>query len=223
MFSCKPENIKEKEFKIGKVSFNYPSDWKLIEPKMIDSYSAYLTNNKDTIFVNYGMYNHKIYENKLSENLRKQFQINGRETVVEIPNSKKGFYSIYVPKLDSLDGIIIFSSFLREEEKVAKILSDFRIDKIGNSKIFNKKSFDHKNKETGITNYESNCLSCHSEYKQIIGRPLNKKFINSKTKDWLKNYLYSAKKIYYSDIKCHQFNQKDSILVNQMVNYLKQN
>ena len=43
MFSCKSENVKAKEFKIGKVSFNYPSDWKLVEPKMIDSYSAYLT------------------------------------------------------------------------------------------------------------------------------------------------------------------------------------
>ncbi|WP_213278570.1 hypothetical protein [Chryseobacterium indologenes] len=221
MFSCKPENVKAKEFKIGKVSFNYPSDWKLIEPKMIDSYSAYLTNNEDTIFINYGRYNHKIYKNKLSENLREQIEINGREAVIEIPNSKQGFYNIYVPKLDSLDGVIISSSSLKDRKKVATILSGFKIDNIGNSNILDKKNFSNKNKETGLTNYEYNCLSCHSENNRVIGRSLDKAFINSKSSEWLTNYLYSDKKSYYTDIKCFQFDKKDSILVNQMVNYLK--
>ena len=222
MFSCNPENLKEKEFKIGKVTFNYPSDWKLVEPKMIDSYSGYLTNNEDTIFINYGMYNHKIYKNKLSENLRKQIEVNGRESVIEIPNSKRGFYNIYVPKLDSLNGIILTSSQLKNKEKVDSILSSFRIDNVGNSNILNKKNFSYKNKETGLTNYEYNCLSCHSEHARVIGRSLDKGFINSKSSKWLKSYLYSDKKNYFSGIKCFQFNQKDSIVVNQMVNYLKQ-
>lgn len=223
-FSCKKEGTQLKEFKIGKISLNYPSNWELTEPKTIDSYYSFITNGRDTIYIEYGMYNRKLYKDGLSDNFLKQITIAGREVSVEIPKEENGFYLMYVPKIDSSNSAIISTTQNGRSEDLSKIFSTIKIDnhKPSEALYFGKLKYENRLAGNGITYYESNCLSCHSEFRTIIGPALDKNLILSKNKKWFKDYLYKKKDKQELGLECFQFEKKDSIIVEQLVKYLKQ-
>lgn len=223
-FSCKKEESLLEEFKIGNISFNYPSDWKLVEPQTIDSYYSFITNERDTIFIEYGMYNRKIYKDGLSDNYLKQITIAGREVSVEIPKEENGSYLIYVPKIDSSSSVTISSTKNGRSEDLSKIFSTIKIDnhKPSEALYFGNLQYANRLIGNGITHYENNCLSCHSEFRTVIGPPLDENLILSKDKKWFKDYLYQKKDKQEFGLECFQFEKKDSIIVEQLVKYLKQ-
>lgn len=223
--SClKKENISLKKFEIGQVKFEYSSEWKLTEKQGIDSYFSYLSKDDDTIYITYGMYNPKIYKEKIKDNLFKQITIDGKEAILEISKNRYGgFTSMYIPKTDSAVGFYMFN----KKGNIQEVLDIFKTIKLGKSirktqLKFNSKEFTNKNDPPGIVFYENNCLGCHSEYRYQIGPSLDSKFIQSKGRFWLKNYIYSKKQSLEDDIKCSQLLKKDSVQVNEMLKYLFQ-
>lgn len=223
-FACKEEKSVPKEFKVGKISFEYPSNWKLVEPQTIDSYYSFITNKKDTIFIEYGSNSNKMYRNALNDNLFKQITAVGREIVIEIPKSEYGSYAVYIPKIDSQTSTVINSTKSGKSEELSKIFSSIKLENHDFSKALDigKVKYVGRSTGTGITHYENNCLSCHSEFNTVIGPPLDQKFILSKDRRWLTDYLYTTKKNDDIGIQCFQFSKRDSIIVNELVRYLKQ-
>ncbi len=223
--SCaKQENISLNQLEVGKVKLEYPSDWKLTKTKAIDAYFSYLSKNGDTICIVYGMYNSKIYKESIKDNIFKQITIDDKEAVLEISKNKnRNFASIYIPKVDSTDGLYMFN----KKGNIQEILDIYKTIKLGKSirkapLQFNLKEITNKKLPPGIAVYENNCLSCHSEFRYEIGPPLDPKFIQSKGKFWLKNYIYSKKKTLEHDIACSQIQKKDSLVVNELLKYLFQ-
>lgn len=224
LLSCKQENNVGLELKIGDFSLHYPSHWKLVEPKTIDSYYSYLTNTKDTLFIHNGMYNSKIYKDSLFNNKFSQIQISDKQAVLEIPKNDIGFYSLYLPKYKSNYTFHIFSNATKRNQEIENIIRSVRLMNSHQIPNFNDIKFVDNKIGTGITNYENNCLNCHSEYRYEIAVPLDSNFIKSKDKNWLKKYLYSQKKNESEyNIKCFQFERKDSMIVKEIVEYLQQN
>lgn len=225
VLSCKKqENISLIRFDIGKIKFEYPSDWKFTEKQGIDSYFSYLSKDGDTIYITYGMYNPKTYKNPIQDHLFKQIPIDGREAVIETSqNEYGGFASIYIPKVDSFESFYMFNKKGNSHE----VLDIYKTFKLGNSTRktplnFNLKEFTNKNSPPGIVLYENNCLGCHSEFRYEVGPSLNQKFIQSKGKFWLKNYIYSKKQPSEYGIECSQIQKQDSLSVNEMLKYLFQ-
>ncbi|MCS3529749.1 hypothetical protein [Chryseobacterium sp. JUb7] len=221
--SCsKQENISIHHFEIGKVKFNYPSDWTFTEMEGIDTYISYLSKNGDTIWIEYGRYNPKIYKNPLQNNLFRQITIDGKEAIFETSKNKQaGLASVYIPKTDSTSGLYMYN----KKGNTQDVLDIYKTIKLGKSirkesLIINQ--FKDKKSPPGIVFYENNCLSCHSEYRFEIGPQLDQKFIQSKGKLWLKNYIYSKKQSMEYGIQCSQIEKQDSSSVNQMLKYLFQ-
>ena len=190
--SCaKQENIPLHRLEVGKVRLEYPSDWKLTKMKGIDSYISYLSKDEDTIFIEYGMYNPKLYKDPLRNNLFKQITIDGIEAVFETSlNNYGGFASIYIPKIDSTDGFYMFN----KKGNIQEVLNIYKTIKLEHSqrkvplKIdFNK--FTDTKSLPGIVLYENNCLNCHSEFRYEIGPSLHSKIIRFKGNFWFKNSL----------------------------------
>jgi hypothetical protein len=220
--SCyKKEAITQQTLDIGNIHLKYPSDWKLTEQQGIDSYFSYLSKNDDTIWIQYGMYNHKIYQNPLNNHLFKQITIDGREAVIETSkNSYGGSACIYIPKTDSMNGFLMFN----KKGSIEEVLAIYKTIRIGNHKIkqrldTNPENFRNKNLPPGIVVYENNCLSCHSERQFIIGPALDRDFIRSKSKNWMKKYICS-KKNPLENIECSQIN--DSIQIKEIMKYMYQ-
>jgi hypothetical protein len=223
--SCtKQENISFHQLEVGKVKFEYPSDWKLTKMKGIDSYISYLSKDKDTIFMEYGMYNPKLYKEPLRNNRFKQMTIDGIEAIFETSsNNYGGFTSIYIPKIDSTDGFYMFN----KNGNIQEVLNIYKTIKLNHSQRksplkINLQEFSDIKSPPGIVLYENNCLSCHSEYRYEIGPSLDPKFIQSKGKFWLKNYLYTKKKTLEYNIECSQIQKKDSVAANELLKYLFQ-
>lgn len=223
LFHCtKQENISLHKFEIGKVEFTYPSDWKLTEKESIDSYFSYLSKDADTICIEYGMYNPKIYKSPLQDNLFRQVTIDGTESIIEIPKTKYGnFASIYIPTIDSADGFYMFKKNGNVEDFL-RICQTIKLNKSIRKKPLDidLKKFRNKNSPPGIVFYEHNCLDCHSEYQYVIGPALDRKFIRSKGRPWFEKYVYSIKHPKEIPIGCTQINEKDSLMVKEMMNYL---
>ncbi|KIC64784.1 hypothetical protein [Chryseobacterium taiwanense] len=221
--SCtKQENISFHQLEVGKVKFEYPSDWKLTKMQSIDSYFSYLSKNGDTICIVYGMYNSKIYKDSIRDNILKQITIDGKEAVFEI-SKNRNFASIYIPKVDSTVGLYMFN----KKGNIQDVLDIYKTIKLGKSirktpLKFNFKENTAPNSLPGIVVYENNCLSCHSEFRYEIGPSLDQKFIQSKGKFWLKNYLYSKKKTLEYNIECSRIQKKDSVTTNELLKYLFQ-
>jgi len=225
VISCeKNESISLIKIDIGKVKFEYPSDWKLTKIQAIDSYFSYLSKNDDTIYINYGMYNPKIYKDPIKDNIFKQITIDGREAVIEISqNVNGGFASIYIPKVDSSNSFYMFNKKGNYDE----VLDIYKTIKLGNSirksaLKLNFQEFKNKNSLPGITLYENHCLGCHSEFRYEVGPPLDQNFIKLKGNLWFKNYIYSKKQPLEYGIECSQIQKQDSLSVNEILKYLFQ-
>ncbi|MEC5173735.1 hypothetical protein QF024_002446 [Chryseobacterium nepalense] len=218
----KQENISLRKFEIEKVEFTYPSDWKLTETEGIDSYFSYLSKDGDTIYIEFGMYNPKIYKSPLQDNLFRQVTIDGTESIIEIPKTKYGnFASIYIPTIDSAGGFYMFNKNGNIEDFL-RIYQTLKLNKSRRKKplIIDLKEFKNKNAPPGIVFYEHNCLDCHSEYHYEIGPALDRKFIRSKGRLWFEKYLYSIKQPKEIPISCTQIDEKDSLMVKEMIHYL---
>lgn len=225
LVSCaKQENFSLNKLEVGKVKFEYSSDWKFTKLKGIDSYFSYLSKDEDTIWIEYGMYNPKIYKQSIQNNLFKQVTINEREVILEVSKDPKvGFASMYIPKVDSINGLYMFN----KKGNIQEVLDIYKTIQLGNSTRkssfeFNFKEFTNKNHPPGIIAYENNCLSCHSEFRYEIGPPLDQKFLHLQGKSWLENYIYSKKKSDEYNIECTQISKKESESVNEMLKYLFQ-
>lgn len=219
----KEEIISRKSVDIGNIHFEYPFDWKLTHRKGIDSYLAYLSKDEDTIWIEYGWYNPKVYNNPLQNNLFKQVTIDGREAILETSrNSMGGFASLYIPKTDSLSGLYM----LNRKGNIKEVLDIYKTLRIGNPKRkhllnFDSKSYKTKNSPPGIVVYENNCLDCHAEYRYMVGPALDINFVWSKGKRWMEKYIANDKKPGESATECSQI--KDSLQIKEITKYLFEN
>jgi hypothetical protein len=151
LFCSRQESNSLDHFKIEKVMFDYPSDWKLTETKSIDSYFSYLSKNGDTICIVYGMYNSKIYKEVINDNIFEQITIDGKEAILEI-SKNRNFASIYIPKVDSIDGLYIFN----KHGNIQKVLDIYKTIKLGKSIRKSSLKFNLKKSQTKITSW--NCF-----------------------------------------------------------------
>ncbi|WP_294236683.1 hypothetical protein [uncultured Chryseobacterium sp.] len=221
LLSCSKEKvITMQKVDVGNVHFEYPSDWNLTTLKGIDSYISYLSKDEDTLWIEYGWYNAKIYNYPLKNNLFKQITIDGREAILETSrNSIGGFASLYIPKTDSLSGLYIRN----RKGNIKEVLNIYKTVRIDNPKRkqflnFDSKSYKTKSSPPGIVVYENNCLNCHSEYRYMIGPALDFNLIRSKSKQWMKQYIATDKKSGESATECSQI--KDSHQINEIMKYI---
>ncbi len=221
LVSCsKKEVITMQKVDTGNVHFQYPSDWNLTTLKGIDSYISYLSKDEDTLWIEYGWYNAKIYNNLLQNNFFKQITIDGRETILETSRNRMGgFASLYIPKTDSLSGLYIRN----RKGNIKEVLNIYKTVRIDNPKRkqflnFDSKSYKTKSSPPGIVVYENNCLNCHSEYRYMIGPALDLNFVRSKGKRWMEKYISANKKSGESATECSQI--KDSVQIKEITQYL---
>lgn len=223
-FCAKKETVFTEKFNVGEVGFEYSSDWKFTKLQGIDSYIAYLSKDEDTIWIEYGSYNPKIYKEPLKDHIFMQIPIDSTEALFETSrNNYGGFASVYIPITDSAQGL-----YMRNKNgDIQQVLDIFKTLKLNNSArkkplIIEMENFKTKSSPPGIVFYENNCLNCHSEYRYIIAPALDKKFVKSKGKVWFEHYLYSEKEISRDKFqtRCTQIPKKDSAIANEILKYL---
>lgn len=225
LFSCSKHQTEDKKvFDVGSIYFEYPSTWHLIPEKGIDSYFSNLTNGIDTISIEYGDYNPKIYKEPLKDHLFTQITIDNTTMVIERPKDDYGYTNLYIPRTDSISGLFMHSNKTKNNNDILNIYSSLRIGKSKRktSIALPKSRFTDKNNPTAIMIYENSCMNCHSEYRVLIGPPLYPKIYNQKGRKWFEKYFYSEKKNINPEInvKCDQFQKKDSAVVHQLLDYL---
>jgi hypothetical protein len=210
-------------------------NWNSFKLKGIDSYIGGLTNGKDTLTFDYGWYSSELeeFDNKKYNYVRDT--INGLIGYIQIPKQDGvGTIKLSIPKVNDLDKFSLEGTNIKGTQSVLNIFKTITFkesDTLKNPKLslerFNNQSF-----VSGKVLFNQNCASCHSKSKLLIGPILDKEFINKRTKQWLTTFFidrnklikdrkYLQRKKQFQEQDCIEFNKDEKVIVNSIIDYLK--
>lgn len=192
--SCKTKTSDWKTLDFEFFKLKTPQGWTEIKLKGIDSFVGGLTNGKDTLRFDYGMYSADIGYEDPKIHLFGQDTINGliaRIVIPKIPGD--GFIRMYIP-VNREDRFSISGRNIQDTDTILKIFKSIvftESDIAINSKLTNDKFKEYPN-GTGKTLFQQYCMSCHA-IRKIIDGPKITEEIKDKDAIWLYNFLTDRK------------------------------
>ncbi len=194
--SCKPKTTDWQTLDFGPFKLKTPQGWKIFKENGIDSYVGGLTNQKDSLWFDYGWYSPDIGNEDPKKHKFGQDTINGLTARIAIPvNPGDGYIRMFIPlnreykfsisgyNIKSTDTILkIFKSIVFEESDTT-INSMLTLDK-----------FKEYPNGSGKTLFQQYCASCHSLYKTALGPALHG-LMQERTSDWLYKFITNRKLI----------------------------
>lgn len=231
--SCKEKNNdwQTLDFKVFKIKT--PQGWKVLEEQGIDSYGGGLTDGKDTLWVDYGMYGSSIGDGETTVDKVARDTINGIYVLVALHESSSGgSVSLHIPKV---------SEKVQFTARSNKFIDTGTIFKMFKTLIF-------KNSDTTINPpltagkfalvphgggkliFQMNCIACHAMHKELTGPALGS-IVDKRSADWIYKFLTASNlaaresmqteisKAY--EIRCVRFPSLTRLDVDLLIGYVK--
>lgn len=174
MSSCdKNKEIRNLEF--GSFSLKTPNNWSKFELQGIDSYIGGITNGKDSLVFDFGLYSYSFqYENPELHNYSID-TLNGKIAIIIRPiESGKGILGIYIEKAKGNKRFNLIGSNIGNENVVLDIFKSIRFnDQKSNyiSRNFAENYQPHTKMKRIDKLFHSNCGSCHSKNNKYLVGP----------------------------------------------------
>ena len=229
--SCQPKSTTWQTLDFGAFKLQTPPGWTKLKLRGIDSYVGGLTNGKDTLSFDYGMYSPEIGDEDPKKHLIGQDTINGLFAQIAIPISPgDGFIGMYIP-LNQEDRFSIGGYNIKSTDTILKIFKSIvfaESDTAANSKLISK--FKQYPNGSGKTLFRQYCMSCHSLTKIVEGPKLTD-LLQERDATWLYNFL-TNRKMFLSDssylkikknygVECPEFSMLKKQDVDAIFSYVK--
>ncbi|KOY87049.1 hypothetical protein AD998_13660 [bacterium 336/3] len=230
--SCKNKEPEWHTLNFGAFKIKAPQGWKIIPQKSFDSYFGSLSDNKNTIWFDYGMYSVDFVGREDNYYRHAKDTVNGLLASITIPDTAgKGLISMHIAKIKENTKFTIWTESKQTEMilKMYKSIIFKNIDTLKNPPLSLKK-FTFSIRGGAKTLFEQNCAMCHKlNGSYMTGPPLTKAMRN-KTSEWVFKFLTSQKTligntfIYQNkkyDIICGNFSDFTKSDVEALVNYIQ--
>ena len=195
--SCKTRNTEWQELDFGSFKLKTPHGWTKVEKQGIDSYFGGLTDGKDTLWFDYGLYSVDLTGEESSAHRYAKDTVNGLPARIMIPDTAgKGYITMYIPKVTVKNKFTIWGKNIDETDTILKIYKSVTFSNSDTSKnpALKASKFIFKAHGSGKILFYSNCASCHSIYKNLTGPALNG-LINRRSSEWIYQFLTDRKKV----------------------------
>jgi len=197
IISCKTKTNGWKTLDFGAFKIKTPQGWKVVKEQGIDSYYGGLTNGKDSLWFDYGMYGVDLSgEDTIAYKFAKD-TINGLYSRVTIPKEDgKGYISVHIPKVSGENQFTIWGKDIKETDTILKIYKSLVFP--NSDTAMNPPLTDDKyvllSHGSGKTLFQQNCASCHAVHKVIMGPPLND-VVNKRNTDWIYKFITDSSSV----------------------------
>ena len=209
-----------------------PQGWTELNLKSLDSFVGGLTNGKDTLRFDYGMYSPDIGNEDPNKHLFGQDTINGLISRIVIPKIPgDGFIRMYIP-VNRQDRFSISGRNIQNTDTILKIFKSivFTESDIAINGKLTKDKFKEFPNGTGKTLFQQNCGSCHA-LKKIVEGPNLANLLEDRDATWLYNFL-SNRKLIESDsttkmkqenygVLCPEFSSLTKPDIEMILSYIK--
>jgi hypothetical protein len=231
--SCKIKTNEWQTLDFGAFKIKTPQGWKILKEQGIDSYVGGLTNGKDSLWFDYGMYGVDLaIEDTIIHKVAKD-TINGLYVWVTIPKEVgKGYMSVHIPKVSDEKKFTIWGTNIIEPDIILKMYKSLVFK--NSDTTLNPALTDDKYvlllHGSGKTIYRENCASCHAIRKENMGPPFNE-VVDKRSVDWIYKFItdssFATKDTAHISMSrqyeyhCMQFSSLTKEDIELLVNYVK--
>lgn len=231
--SCKTNTNNWQTLDFGAFKIKTPQGWKIVKEQGVDSYFGGLTNGKDSLWFDYGIYGVDLaLEDTIIHKVAGD-TINGLYAWVTIPKERgKGYMSVYIPKVSEEKKFIIWGKNIIETDIILRMYKSLVFE--NSDTTLNPPLPDDRYRVllhgSAKTIYRENCAGCHAIRKEMMGPPLNE-LVDKRSVDWIYKFLtdssFAAKDTAYISLRrkyvyhCLQFPQLTKLDVELLVDYVK--
>ncbi|MCU0351909.1 MAG: cytochrome c [Flavobacterium sp.] len=234
--SCnsKTESSKFQKLDFGVFTLQTPKGWTIFKEKGIDSYVGGLTNGKDSLWFDYGWYSAEIENTDFESHLYTRDTINGLIAEIEIPKIEgKGSIRLSIPNINNKDKFNLGGYNINKTEPILQIFKSITFKESDTTKnsLLTITKFKEKKFGSGKMIFNQNCAACHSKNLMLIGPALSDELMQSRPKEWLMTFffdrknlkvdsLYKARKKYFGETNCIEFEKDKKEEIEQLLLYL---
>ncbi|MGZ3839087.1 MAG: c-type cytochrome [Flavisolibacter sp.] len=189
--SCKTKTNGWQTLDFGVFKMQTPHGWEIVKEQGIDSYYGGLTNGKDSLWFDFGMYGVDLSgEDTIAHKFAKD-TINGLYSRVTIPKEDgKGYISVHIPKVSGGNQFTIWGKDIKETGTILKMYKSLVFPNSDTTQIppLTENKYVLLSHGSGKTMFQQNCASCHAIHKVILGLPLNE-VVTKRSTDWIYKFI----------------------------------
>jgi len=151
-----------------------PQGWEKFKLKGIDSYVGGISNGKDTLTFDFGMYSYDLTHENLDQQLFAKDTVNGKIAWLTKPaEPSKGTIGIYIKDAYQGNSFTLIGGNIENESIIIEMFLsiEFKDSKLAN----NSKNIHFSNKINPLSGkiiFLNNCASCHRKKEKMLGPPL---------------------------------------------------
>jgi hypothetical protein len=195
--SCNTRTKEWQTLDFGAFKIKTPQGWKVVKEQGIDSYYGGLTNGKDSLWFDYGIYGVDLSgEDTITHKFAKD-TINGLYARVTVPkDAGKGYISVHIPKVSGENQFTIWGKEIAQTDTILKMYKSLVFK--NSDTALNPPLTDDKyvllSHGSGKTLFQQNCASCHAIHKVILGPPFKEVVIKRST-DWIYKFITDSNSV----------------------------
>jgi hypothetical protein len=189
--SCKVNTDEWQTLDFRTFRLKAPQGWKIIKEEGIDSYVGGLTNGKDTLWFDFGMYRVDLGGEDTITHKFARDTINGLYARVTIPEHVgHGYISVHIPKVDQQNQFTIWGKDILASDTVLKMLKSlvFKQSDTTVNPPLKEDRFIVLSHGSGKSIYFKNCASCHAIRKVALGPPMQD-LLNLRGAEWIYKFI----------------------------------
>ncbi|MBK7302272.1 MAG: c-type cytochrome [Saprospiraceae bacterium] len=185
----------------GLFTLKTPSDWEKIDQQGIDSYAGSLTNRRDTLNFNLGLYSRSVCDNdEPNKHKLKRDTVNGLIAYIVIPVvAGQGRIGMSIESFKNREQRFIISG--RDIIYTDTILDIFKSIMFSESDetqnpLLTYDKFNLIPDGSGRSLFRNSCASCHQRHMDFIG-PNLQNILSTRSMDWVFKYITDRKSIVF--------------------------
>jgi hypothetical protein len=195
--ACKADTIGWKKLDFRAFSLEAPKGWYIIQDQGLDSYGGGLTNGKDTLWFDYGIYDVDLEEGLTHDEKYAKDTVNGLKAEIMIPvTAGKGVISLYIPKVKEDLRFTLYGTNIKATDTILHIFKSliFKVSDTLNNPPLTQSKFILLPNGDGKRLFRNYCSSCHSVHTKMLGPPLDST-VNTRNSKWLYTFITNRKVI----------------------------
>lgn len=190
-FSCQSKTTGWRTLDYGAFQLKAPNDWRRFTEQGIDSYVGGLTNGKDSLWFDYGLYGVDISGEEPMHHKTAKDTVNGLLATITIPTAAgKGYMVMRIPKVAEENQFTIWGNNIDSSDLVLRVFKTivFKSSDTTVNPPLSEGKFLYNPKGSGRTLFQQNCASCHSIFKELTGPPLHA-VVEKRNSEWIFQFL----------------------------------
>ena len=207
IISCKQTSNGYKKLDFVKFKLEVPKNWFKFNQTGIDSYVGGLTNGRDSLFFEYGLYSVNVGEEDFENQNFGIDTINGLVANFIIPKSNFKGYFVMTISVNDKDNFSIYSKKIFSQDTVIRIFKSVQFkesDTTINGHL--SKSIQlNKTLGSGKTIFLNKCAMCHAIDKKLTGPPLQGIF-SGRDYNWVYRYFKNPSEHFEKDKNVNSHN-----------------